>query len=184
MKTVKKIASICSKVLIGLLMVLMIVSLAFKISGSNVNLFGLNLYYIATPSMEPDLKVGDVILSVDVKDLSKLEVYDVITYKGEEGSYKGKLITHQIIEIKEENGEYIFITKGTNPNSTVDPEVSADQVVSKMLFEVPLVGNVVTLLKNKVAFFLVLVLPLSAMLVIETVNLVKAVKKDDEEKEE
>ena len=181
MQIVKKILSVTSKILIALLMLIMILTLILRISGSKFNLFGLNVYYIATPSMEPDLKVGDVILSKNIKDYSKLEIGDIISYNGEEGSYKGKLITHQIIDIKEENGKYIFITKGTNKNSTVDPDVREDQVVSKMLFEIPLIGKLVKLLSNKYAFFFILIVPLAIMLVFEFKNLFKIFKEEDEE---
>lgn len=184
MKMLKKILSVTSKVLIGLLMILMILTLVLRISGSNFKLFGLNVYYIATPSMEPDLKVGDVILSKNVKDYSKLEIGDIISYNGEEGSYRGKLITHQIIDIKEENGKYIFITKGTNENSTVDPDVREDQVVSKMLFEIPLIGKLVKLLANKFAFFFILIIPLAVMLVFEIIHLFKVFNEKEEKKME
>lgn len=181
MKIVKKTWAIVSKIIIGVLIVLMIVVLGMKISGNNPRIFGLNLYYIATPSMEPTLEVGDIILCKKASDYSKLEVGDVITYKGEVGSYKGKLITHQIIEIKENDGVYTFITKGTKEGATVDPEVSEDQVVSKMICKVPLLGKVVTLLNNKIVFFIVIIIPLVVMLVHESINIVKICKKEDEE---
>ena len=43
MKMLKKILSVTSKVLIGLLMILMILTLVLRISGSNFKLFGLNV---------------------------------------------------------------------------------------------------------------------------------------------
>lgn len=184
MKIVKKVWSIVSKILIACLIFFMGFILVMKISGKNPSIFGLNIYYIATPSMEPTLEVGDIIVSKNVKDYSKLKVDDVITYKGEVGSYSGKLITHQIIEIKENDGTYTFITKGTKEGATVDPEVSEDQVVSKMLFEVPLLGKVVTLMNNKVVFFFVIIVPLVVMLFFECVNVVKIYKKEDNEVDE
>lgn len=181
MSIVKKIWSIVSKILIGLLIFTMVMVLVMKISGKNPSIFGLNLYYIATPSMEPSLKVGDIIVSKNVKDVSKLEVHDVITYKGEVGSYNGKLITHELIKIIEEDGKYTFITKGTKEGATVDPEVSEDQVLSVMLFEVPLLGKLITLLNNKIVFFVFIIIPLAIMLVYEVANLMKIFKTEEEE---
>ena len=183
MKLVKKIWSIVSKVIIVLLILMMIVMLVMKISGNNVNLLGFNVYYIATPSMEPTLEVGDLILSKNVKDYSKLEIHDVVTYKGEVGSYKGKLITHEIIDIKFENDEYTFITKGTKENAVVDPEVSQDQIVAVMLFEIPLLGKLVTLLNNRIVFFVAIIIPLAIMLVLEVANVAKILKQDSDKEE-
>lgn len=179
MKIIKKIWSIISKVLIAVLIFFMGFILVMKMRGENPSIFGLNIYYIATPSMEPTLEVGDIIVSKNVKDYSKLKVDDVITYKGEVGSYSGKLITHQIIDIKENNGVYTFITKGTKEGATVDPEVREDQVVSKMLFEVPLLGKIVTLMNNKVVFFFVIIVPFAVMLFFECINVVKICKKEE-----
>lgn len=179
-KILKKIWSIVSKVLIGLLIILMISVLVMKIKGNNPSILGFNLYYIATPSMEPSLEVGDIIMSKKVKNYSDLEINDIITYKGEVGSYKGKLITHQIIDIKEENGAYTFITKGTKEGAKVDPEVSQDQVLSVMLFEIPLLGKIVTLMNNKIVFFIFIIVPLAVMLVLEVINLTKAFKKEED----
>lgn len=184
MKIVKKIWSIASKILIAILIFFMVLVLVMKMSGKNPSIFGLNLYYIATPSMEPSLEVGDIIISKNVKDYSKLKVNDVITYQGEVGSYSGKLITHQIIEIKEKDGKYIFITKGTKEGASVDPDVREDQVVSKMVCEVPLLGKVVTLMNNKVVFFFVIIVPLAVMLVCECINVVKIAKDDENETDE
>ena len=47
-----------------------------------------------------------------------------------------------IVDIKENNGTYTFLTKGTKEGATLDPLVSEHQVVSVMLFEVPLLGKV------------------------------------------
>lgn len=183
MPIVKRIWSVVSKVLIALLILIMILTLVMRISGNKINILGINIYYIVTPSMEPTLKVGDMILSVNVKDYSKLEVHDVITYKGEVGSYKGKLITHEIIDIEEKEGKYTFTTKGTN-NQDPDPLVSEEQVVAKMLFEIPFLGKIVTLLRNRIVFFFVLIVPLAIMLVFETKDLFQAFKKSDEKEDE
>lgn len=181
MNVLKKIWSIVSKILVGLLIVLMIFVLVMKIKGENPSILGFNLYYIATPSMEPTLEVGDIIVSKNVKDVSKLEVYDVITYKGQVGSYKGKLITHQIIEVKENDGHYSFLTQGTKEGAAVDPEITEDQVVSVMLFEIPLLGKIMKVLNNRVVFFIFIIVPLAVMLVYEVINLTKAFKQEEED---
>jgi len=174
------------KALVVVLMIFITVSLfVMKLMGDTPTIFGFNFYYIVTESMEPDLEVGDVILSKEVSDYSSLEVGDVVTYKGEVGSYANKLITHQIIEIKDDDpNNIIFVTKGTNPKSPIDPEISQDQIVSKMIFEVPLLGKLMQLINKPIGFILLIVLPLSIFLFIEIKNFIFTLKSKDDDEEE
>lgn len=75
--------------------------------------FGMKAYVIETNSMEPELKVGDVII---VKKCEKddLKIGDIITYKN-----RGELITHRISGINQKTQRYS--TKGDN-NSLNDIE--------------------------------------------------------------
>lgn len=181
----KKVLSTIWDVIKNILVVAMIfitISLfVMKLSGDTTNIFGYNLYYIVTPSMEPDLKVGDIILSKEVEDYDELTVGDIITYKGEVGSYAGKLITHQIIEKYGEGENLTFVTKGTNPAATIDPEIRADQVVSIMITEVPLLGDLMKLINTPAGFLIIIVTPLGICLVGEIVNLVNVFKNKEEE---
>ena len=137
-KVIVKIWDVIKTILVVAMIGVTASLLVMKIMGDTPSIMGYNLYYIATPSMEPTLEVGDIILSKEVTDYSKLKEHDVITYQGEVGSYAGKLITHEIIEVIEhEDGSITFLTKGTNPSASVDPEIRADQVRTKMVCEIP-----------------------------------------------
>ncbi len=177
----KKILSVLQKVLIVVFILIMVNVLIMRVKGQTPNIFGYSLYIIVTPSMEPELKVGDIILSKKINDYSDLELHDVVTYKGLEGSYKGKIITHQIIEIIEEEGHYSFITQGTKEGAPIDPKIDESQLISKMLFEIPLLGSIITFLSNRIVFFFVIIIPLAVMLVLEFKNFVKILKTEEEE---
>ena len=156
--------------------------LVMKIMGDTPSIMGYNLYYIATPSMEPTLEVGDIILSKEVTDYSKLKEHDVITYQGEVGSYAGKLITHEIIDVIEhEDGSITFLTKGTNPSASVDPEIRADQVRTKMICEIPFLGDIMNIINHPAGFLILIVVPLGITFVGEMINLKNAIKNDEEE---
>ena len=182
----KKALGIISNVLKNIIVVIMIVITAslliMKLMGDTPSVLGYNLYYIATPSMEPTLEVGDIILSKEVKDIDKLEVHDVVTYLGEVGSYKGKLITHEIIEIIiNDDGTKSFITKGTNPSSVADPMIDADQIKTVMVFEVPLLGDLMKVINHPAGFLIIIIVPLSICLFGEIKNLVKVFKEEKTE---
>ena len=174
------------KTLVVALMIFIAVSLfIMKLAGDTPSIFGYNLYYIVTESMEPDLEVGDIILSKEVTDCSTLQIGDVITYQGEVGSYANKLITHQIIDIDASNpNNIIFTTKGTNPMSTVDPLIEQDQIVSKMVFEIPLLGKLMQLINKPLGFIILIVIPLAICLFGEIKNFIETLKNKEEDEEE
>ena len=70
--------------------------------------------------MEPEYAVGDILITRE-KDPSTIKVGDNIVYLGNTGDYNGKIITHNVIKIEQnEQGEYLFHTKGI-ANTIEDP---------------------------------------------------------------
>lgn len=179
-----KVWNIFKTVLVIGMIVITISLFVMKLMGDTPSIFGYSFYYIATESMEPSLEVGDVILAKEVTNFDSLSIGDVITYQGEVGSYANKLITHQIIGIDINDGIYTFTTKGTHPSSTVDPLVSQDQVVSKMVFEIPLMGKLMKVINNPFGFLLLIALPLAICLFGEIKNFIEACKNKEEDEED
>lgn len=139
MKAVKKIFDILSVVVLVALVLVVIFFFLQKVTGDNSGIFGYQVLRVSSGSMEPELSVGDVILSK--KTLPEtLEIGDIITYNGTKGDYAGKLITHRIEKGPyEKNGTDCFITKGT-ANDWEDPEITSDQIVGKMQCKIPFIG--------------------------------------------
>ncbi len=103
---------------------------------------------IATGSMEPMIKPGDVILIkkvVGIEDINKLKVGDVMQFR--RGSI---LITHRIIEIKEiENEGLQFQTKGDNNSGPDIDLVKPADVKGTVIKVVPKVGWPTLLVKSR-----------------------------------
>lgn len=76
---------------------------------------------------------GDILFIVGKKP-EKLEVGDVIIFNG---GQKNPII-HRIIDIRQENGEYVFSTIGDNNDGqlTVEKSISEEQIVGKAVFRV------------------------------------------------
>ena len=87
--------------------------------------------------MEPQLKVGDIILSKRVKDITQLKVDDIITYNGEVGSYAGKTITHAVAIEPYKFGDLYYLQTYGTANGYNDPEICETQVVGVMIREMP-----------------------------------------------
>ncbi len=89
---------------------------------------------------------GDIMIlkGVQPKDI---KIGDVVVY---ENNFNKNPIIHRVIEIKQKEGKYYFMTKGDN-NFGSDPlEVSEDQVknTGKAVFRLPLLGWVKILFMN------------------------------------
>lgn len=181
-KVIGKIWDVIKTILVVAMIAITASLLVMKIMGDTPSIMGYNLYYIATPSMEPSLEVGDIILSKEVKDYTELKEHDVITYQGEVGSYAGKLITHEIIQVNvHDDGSITFLTKGTKPSAQVDPEIRADQVRTKMICEIPFLGDIMNIINHPVGFLIIIVVPLGITFIGEIVNLKNVIKNDEEE---
>lgn len=95
--------------------------------------FGVRPYLLTGVSMEPSFERGDVVIVKEVPT-ETLEVNDVIRYRRSTFD-----LVHRIIEIREENGSQVYITKGDNVGRP-DPPVSADRISGKVVFVLPKVG--------------------------------------------
>lgn len=153
----KKFKKIISALLLITTFALVIILVFTRIQGKTPQIFGYQILRISSGSMSPELEVGDIILSKRVKDVTSLEVGDVITYNGEFGSYAGKSITHKVItEPYEVNGTIYLQTKGV-ANNYIDPEISESQVVGKMICVIPFLGAVYGFFMTKWGLAVVLV---------------------------
>lgn len=92
---------------------------------------------IMSYSMVPTFSRGSVVISVNIKedDFHKLQVGDILHYKSQNGD-----VIHRIIEIKEENGRFIFKTQGDNNNVPDTKWVEPEQVIGYVKVYVPYVG--------------------------------------------
>lgn len=138
----KRIINVLLTIVLILLVVVVAITMVVRITGNTPNFGGYMIFRVSTGSMEPELNVGDVILSKEVESITDLKVGDVITYMGAEGSYADKLITHEIVTAPyEENGAYYLVTQGI-ANPEADPVVSENQVVGIMVTKIPFLGAI------------------------------------------
>lgn len=177
-KVVKKITS----VLCGCLVVLEIVIIAFivfsKMSGGVPSIFGYNMYVVASPSMSPEIEVGDIVIS-KTYDGESLEVGNVVQFVSKSGESAGKIITHKIIWIGGENNDEI-ITKGV-ANTEPDAPIKRDEVISVVKYKTVVIDKIYRVISSPWGFVLFVTLPLAAMIVWEIVSLSKDIKKEIKE---
>lgn len=129
----RKIKNAISVIILLVTFVLVIGLVFTRVNGEPPELFGYQLLRVSSPSMEPKLEVGDIILSKEIDDITKIEQGDIITYNGEFGDYAGKRITHEVVVAPYLTDDtYYLQTKGT-ANDYPDPEIREDQVIGSMV---------------------------------------------------
>ncbi len=133
------------------------------------DIFGLRIFSIQSPSMEPEFYEGDLIVDTRVKDAAELEVGDVITFftviRGER-----VLNTHRITRI-EDNGTYLyFTTQGDNNTMEDSMGVHQNEIVGQYRFAIPNVGYVIDFLQTGTGFLVVIVLPVFLFFVFNLVQ--------------
>lgn len=89
---------------------------------------------IASGSMQPELKTGDMVLVVRA-DLDELQAGDIIQFQSGGGT-----VIHRINEVVEQDGGKVFVTKGDS-NRDADPGVVQEsQVMGKVVMDIPFLG--------------------------------------------
>lgn len=115
--------------------------LVVRINGGTPSVFGYTVQRVTSGSMEPTLKIGDIILSREVSDVSTLKVDDIITFKGNK-YYDFKNVTHRIVEapVKDGEGVYHLTTRG-DANDINDNPITGDKVESKFIAKIDLLQS-------------------------------------------
>lgn len=158
-----------------------------RVSNNSINLAGFSIYTVVTESMYPKYKVFDMILVKSV-DTKSIKVHDDVVYKGEKSDFQGKIVTHRVEDITEDNGVLTFTTKGIN-NDIEDPLVNENQIMGKVVHKLLLLSLISKVINNTYGFYFLIFVPLVVVIfleVMESIEEKKELKKvlDDERKKE
>ena len=126
--------------LIAFVLILYVFSAQIHKNDKNYKPF-LSFYTIVSPSMNPVIKVYDVVVNTKVNKQEDIEVGDIITYISTNSTSEGMTITHRVVAIsKAENGAYEYQTQGDNNSEPDGVLVTFDNVIGKEIFVIP--GNI------------------------------------------
>lgn len=116
------------------------------------SIFGIKTFTIISNSMNPIFEIDDVIFVKKI-NANQLQKGDIISF------VQGRdIITHRIESIEKRNNEITFITKGDANNTTDINNVNVSQIEGKYIFKISKLGKVLSILKNKVVFFVIIVI--------------------------
>lgn len=129
MKVLKIVKNTIFAVVLASLVILLLFTITARINGETPTLFGFTIYRVSSGSMEPFLKVGDIILTKNC-DPMELKEGDVITFNGTSGELEGKRVTHRVVKkpyYNDTEDGYYLVTKGDD-NPVDDNPIKTSQV--------------------------------------------------------
>ena len=164
-----KIKKILKIIALALIATFLIIFLGFY---RPVSLWG-DTYYepVYTGSMEPAIPVGGIVVIKPVNP-DTLKVGEIICFKIE--SESSTTVTHRIFNITDKG----FITKG---DANEDPDqwiVKKENVIGKVIAVIPLIGYVGYFVRTPIGFILLIIIPASAIIIMEIRNIAKELKKN------
>lgn len=124
----KKVCSVLSTVLFVSLLLLAAALIVPK-------LVGYQEMAVLSGSMEPNIPVGAIVYVKEVP-FEKIEDGDVITYQLSGST----CVTHRVVDVNKQ--EQTLLTKGDANNAVDNSPVSAEQVLGKAYFTLPLIGYI------------------------------------------
>ena len=157
-KILKIIGNIMYVIVFVLILLILIIALLQRTSNNEVTLGGYRIFVVATGSMVPKYNVGDVLISKEIPP-EEIKVGDDIVYTGKEGSFKDKVVTHQVIFIEKDNENYRIKTKCI-ANTGEDPEITQEQVMGKIIYKFKILTFMQKLVANNYIFYFVVFVPI------------------------
>ena len=166
------VKNILSWIILAAVVVFVVTIFISRITGDTPSVMGYSFLRVSTGSMEPALKVGDIILMKSC-EADTLKKGDIVSYKGTRGDMAGKIITHRVIEPVYESEGKTYITTCGDANEIKDPPVTAEQVLGKMERQLPLFTKGFNFFITPLGLLTVIVLIILAFMG-DIINFVKA----------
>ncbi len=146
----KKILRIITNVLTAIIIaiVLLLLITIFPITGNY------KVLVVQSGSMEPAIHTGSIVI---VKPTDNYKIGDIITF--------GKIsrtqapTTHRIHDMKLQEGNPVYITKGDANNAPDTKEVLPEDIAGKVLFSIPYAGYVISAAQKPIGFAMIIILP-------------------------
>lgn len=122
------------------------------------SMFGYRYYTVLTPSMEPELSVGDVVI-VKLSNADEIAVGDVITFNP--SSETETYLTHRVTQVLADyqgTGITCFKTKGDANDAEDSFLIDSSRLIGKVTFHIPMIGYIIRFVQLRWYFVIPLVI--------------------------
>lgn len=145
--------------------------------------FGYSFSIVVTGSMEPDIRVGEL-LTVRETDMDQIEVGNDILFVSQSGAVQGMHVVHRVVEKGTDEAGLYLRTKGTN-NPVADTDaVRESNFVGKAVAHSLFWGKIFGFLSNTGSLMMLAVLVLVVPFVIRQIVKIIRIAKSKEPEEE
>lgn len=171
----KYISTIISWTIFTLLSIVGILLVYYYVSLQLYTTFGerfeprFSVYTIVSPSMEPTVKVYDVIVNTKINTIEDVKINDVITFISTWDVTQGMTITHRVVGFKTlDTGEKCLITRGDNNTADDQACVKEGNIIGVTRGIIPGLGKVQFFLASTSGWLLIIIV-LGIYLIIKNV---------------
>ncbi len=112
---------------------------------------GIKTYVIISGSMEPDFKIGDIVVAKNVEK-EQLNVGDIVSFRQGQS-----IITHRITEIIKNRGDIEYKTKGDNNNTEDSGTITHKSIEGKVVARIPGFGKISLILQKKITIVIIII---------------------------
>jgi len=139
-----------------------------RFSNNKLSIFNYRMFTVISGSMEPKYKIGDVLIAKET-DPKTIKVGDIVSYLGNSGSFKDKVVTHQVTKIEQVGDKLYFRTKGL-ANLVEDPPVSENQLYGKVIYKCAIISLVYKIVSTNIGFYLFIIIPVLVIISSEIIG--------------
>lgn len=177
MKIVKKVINIIGVIFVALVFVVSIAiiimsAVSKKEERGYFNFFGNTFFVVQSDSMEPTLKVGDVIVCEILDAEDEINVEDIVSFKEWKPSAGWVINTHRVVEIENSAGTLKYWTQGDNVESYDAYAKNQDEFIARYRFRIGGLGSFINFLKEPLGFILCLVFPILVVIGVKIYSLI------------
>jgi len=134
---------------------------------------------VLSGSMEPAIETGSIVVS---KSFNNYKIGEVITFQL--SSANKTPTTHRIVEMEVQEGNPLYTTKGDANNAPDREVVRNNQVIGKVVLNIPFLGYAVNFVKKPVGFLLIIIIPAGIIILDEVKKIYKELKKKKSKEKE
>lgn len=172
-------------VLVIAVAVFALVTVLFTPAGEAPTVFGWQILRVTTGSMAPTYPT-DTMVFVRKTDPADIEPGDVISFYSSDPGLDGALNTHRVVEVREEDGHYVYVTRGDANNVRDQYDADSRRLLGKVVGSSYLLGKLSRLISNPLIFIPVILVPLAVILIgniVRTVSYARVLAKEEAEEE-
>ena len=165
--------------LINIVLTITLIVIAVGVAFIATPTFGNQALIVRSGSMSPTISVGSIVVARAIEQnlISPLAFTtpfynsgEIIAYRSEKNSKT--IVTHRIVGVEAGKDGVFYQTKGDANDSADSWQVNQQNILGKVYFSIPYVGQLLAFAKSDLGFPLLIIFPASIVILIEIINIV------------